>query len=64
MGTYLAHGRGTLSPAFVVEDLELSRILSAHFECVWEKSGEHVVYRVTREEIVDGLAVAFRSVKT
>ncbi|TYT74369.1 hypothetical protein [Desulfobotulus mexicanus] len=59
MGTYLSHKRGTLSPAFVVEDSRLQQALEQHFNCLWELSTNNVLFKVNKAEILDNSSQHF-----
>ena len=55
LGTYLAHKRGTLSPAFVVDDVELSKSLEQHFDCLWKHSADSVLYSISRDTNISNI---------
>lgn len=56
-GIYLADRRGTLGPAFVIQELQLSRALEGHFERLWKHTESNIIYKIDNNETIDNSPV-------
>jgi hypothetical protein len=59
---YLAQKRGVLSPAFVINDLELAKTFENHFETLWKLSADNVLYSISSSKCEDNTDRYFSSV--